>query len=232
MLAHHHTTAVAVALALVSSAAGAQCSTTLTWTPPTQNTDGSPLTDLLSYRAYWGSAQGNYPFSETFPAPASSRFIGGPLAAGVNYLVLTAIDAGGNQSVYSNVATKDCGGAQPKPPGPVLNPSVVPVAPAALTVTLSNLQADNSPEFTLAITGSGPVTIALGADHVFDWCTAGAPQLGGNGGTTAKSVTFQAPLSTRCDADGAQPFAGGMVTFSGVSKPLALVGETWSVSFP
>ncbi len=34
---------------------------TLSWTPPTQNTDGSPLTDLAGYRVYWGTSSGNYP---------------------------------------------------------------------------------------------------------------------------------------------------------------------------
>lgn len=29
------------------------------WTPPTQNTDGTPLTDLAGYRIEWGTCNGN-----------------------------------------------------------------------------------------------------------------------------------------------------------------------------
>lgn len=34
----------------------------VSWTPPTQNTDGSPLTDLTSYRVEWGSCGPNGAF--------------------------------------------------------------------------------------------------------------------------------------------------------------------------
>ncbi|MEQ8205986.1 MAG: putative Ig domain-containing protein, partial [Woeseia sp.] len=33
----------------------------LSWTPPTQNTDGTALTNLSGYRIYYGTAPGNYP---------------------------------------------------------------------------------------------------------------------------------------------------------------------------
>src|SRR3990172_13172687 len=32
----------------------------LTWTPPTTNADGTPLTDLAGYKVYYGTASGNY----------------------------------------------------------------------------------------------------------------------------------------------------------------------------
>jgi hypothetical protein len=40
-------------------------STTLSWTAPTQNDDGSTLTDLAGYRIYWGTTSGSYPNSAT-----------------------------------------------------------------------------------------------------------------------------------------------------------------------
>ena len=33
-------------------------SATLSWTPPTTNTDGSSLTNLAGYKVYWGPSQG------------------------------------------------------------------------------------------------------------------------------------------------------------------------------
>jgi hypothetical protein len=34
----------------------------VTWTPPTQNTDGTPLTDLTGYRIEWGSCNADGSF--------------------------------------------------------------------------------------------------------------------------------------------------------------------------
>jgi len=80
----------------------------LSWTPPTQNTDGSALTDLTSYRAYWNCGSGTgYPFSETFAAPATTRTITGlPDDGGTCYFALSAINSGGVESAVSNEASK------------------------------------------------------------------------------------------------------------------------------
>ncbi|MGB5739562.1 MAG: putative Ig domain-containing protein, partial [Woeseia sp.] len=40
-------------------------SATLSWVPPTLNTDGTPLNDLAGYKIYWGSESGNYTDSAT-----------------------------------------------------------------------------------------------------------------------------------------------------------------------
>jgi len=48
----------AFAITLAQAATG---SVTLTWTPPTKNTDGSQLTDLAAYKIYYGLSQGDYP---------------------------------------------------------------------------------------------------------------------------------------------------------------------------
>lgn len=47
---------------------------TMTWTPPTQNCDGTPLTDLAGYRIYWGrdgyvatSSTTSYQFTKLTP---------------------------------------------------------------------------------------------------------------------------------------------------------------------
>ena len=34
---------------------------TLSWLPPTRNTDGTPLTNLRGYRVYWGTDRGHVP---------------------------------------------------------------------------------------------------------------------------------------------------------------------------
>ena len=81
------------------------------WTAPTTNTDGSPLTDLASYRVYYGPATGSCPGSIFFevasptssPAPnttVSFRLVG--LSPGTLYYVsVTAVDLSGNESPCS-----------------------------------------------------------------------------------------------------------------------------------
>lgn len=86
----------------------------LTWTPPTTNTDDTPLTDLASYNVYWNSGD---PSMVTAPsgkvrsvAPASSptTTITG-LTAGPWYFAVTVFRASGVESALSNIATKTIG---------------------------------------------------------------------------------------------------------------------------
>ncbi len=46
-------------------------SATITWTPPTQNTDNSSLTNLRGYRIYYGMSSSNLTRSSTYRTPAS-----------------------------------------------------------------------------------------------------------------------------------------------------------------
>lgn len=81
-------------------------SATLTWTPPTQNTDGSALTNLSGYKIYWGTSQGNYPNSVTVSNPGLSSYVVENLGAGSYFFVVTALSSSGAESDFSNVATK------------------------------------------------------------------------------------------------------------------------------
>jgi hypothetical protein len=103
-----------VLLLALAHSAGAQCSAVLTWTPPTTNTDGSPLTNLASYRVSWGAQQGTYPSSMTVTAPANGATVSG-LALGTHYFAVQAVNSAGTLSAYSNVASKTCV-ATPSPP--------------------------------------------------------------------------------------------------------------------
>lgn len=73
----------------------------LTWIAPTQNEDGTPLTDLDGYLLYRGPSSGDYTesidvgdvtaFEWTFDAPEGSRW----------YYNVTAYDLSRNESVYN-----------------------------------------------------------------------------------------------------------------------------------
>ena len=80
-------------------------STTLSWTPPTENEDGTTLTDLDGYRIYWGTTQGNYPNSITIDEGLSSYVVDN-LVPGTYVFVATAFNSAGVESVYSNPTTR------------------------------------------------------------------------------------------------------------------------------
>src|SRR5713101_4896805 len=86
-----------------------------TWTAPTTNTDGSPLTDLASYRVYYGTGSAPCPGPSFYPVASSTsspppnqtvsfRLTG--LSTGTTYFVaITAVDTGGMESACSSVAS-------------------------------------------------------------------------------------------------------------------------------
>ena len=88
----------------------------LTWTAPTTNADGTALTDLASYRVYYGTSTVTCPGGSTFvtvpsatasPPPGTTvnyRLTG--LQTGTTYYVgVTAVDTSGNESSCSNAAS-------------------------------------------------------------------------------------------------------------------------------
>ena len=81
-------------------------SVTLSWTPPTQNTDGTQLTDLAGYKIYWGTLAGNYPNSVTINNGSISTYVVENLAPATYEFVATSFNAAGVESSYSNSATK------------------------------------------------------------------------------------------------------------------------------
>jgi hypothetical protein len=81
-------------------------SVTLSWTPPTTNSDGSPLTDFAGYRIYWGTSPTNFPNSVTVDNAGLSSYVVEQLTPATWYFVVTAFHAHGTESNFSNVASK------------------------------------------------------------------------------------------------------------------------------
>jgi hypothetical protein len=81
-------------------------SATLMWTPPTQNTDGSPLTNLVGYKVYWGTSQGNLNNSATLNNPGIASYVVEQLTPATWYFSLTAVNGAGVESSFSNTASK------------------------------------------------------------------------------------------------------------------------------
>jgi hypothetical protein len=81
-------------------------SATLSWTPPTQNTDGSPLANLRGYKIYWGRSSGSYTSSVTLNTPGLATFVVEGLTSGRWYFAASAVNSSGVESPLSNEASK------------------------------------------------------------------------------------------------------------------------------
>jgi hypothetical protein len=97
------TTLAAFSVQVVATATG---SATLSWNPPTQNSDGTSLTNLAGFKVYWGSTQGSYPNSVTLNNPGLSTYMVEQLTPATWYFVTTSFNGQGVESSYSNVASK------------------------------------------------------------------------------------------------------------------------------
>jgi hypothetical protein len=106
----------------------------LTWTPPTTNTDNSPLTNLASYKVYFGTSATTMTQTMSVPAPSS----GAPVlnvANGSWVFAVTAISSTGKESVKSNTTTKTVAALSASDTETVtVTPDTTPNPPSNLTV--------------------------------------------------------------------------------------------------
>lgn len=82
-------------------------SATLSWTPPTENADGSQLNDLAGYRVRWGTQTGSHPNMIEVRNPGIASYVVNNLAPGRYFFVVSAIDMSDNESPPSNEAIAD-----------------------------------------------------------------------------------------------------------------------------
>ncbi len=78
---------------------------TIRWQAPTQNVDGSPLTDLAGYVIYWGKRSRSYETSYAIDSATTTQWVA-DIAPGNYYFALTAVDLEGNESGYSGELQK------------------------------------------------------------------------------------------------------------------------------
>ncbi|HEV8334287.1 MAG TPA: putative Ig domain-containing protein [Steroidobacteraceae bacterium] len=95
----------AYAITVTSGSTGAG-STTLSWTPPTENTNGTTLTNLAGYRIYYGTSSGAMTQRITVANAGTARYVVDGLAAGTWYFNVRAYTTAGVESTASNTATK------------------------------------------------------------------------------------------------------------------------------
>ena len=91
--------------AIVVSSTTTNGSATLSWTPPTRNTDGSTLSNLAGYRILYGNSPGALTRTVQIANPGTSRYVVESLAAGTWYFSVRAYTSSGTESTASNTAS-------------------------------------------------------------------------------------------------------------------------------
>ena len=81
-------------------------SVTLNWTPPTENTDGSTITNLAGYRIGYGTSVNNLSKTISLMNPGLTSAVIESLTAGTWYFAVRAVNSAGVESDYSQVASK------------------------------------------------------------------------------------------------------------------------------
>ncbi len=90
-------------IAVVQNSNGA---VTLSWTPPTQNTDGSVLTNLSGYRIYYGTSSTTLNQTITLNNPGLSAYVIQNLSPATYYFALKSLTSSGKESAFSPKVSK------------------------------------------------------------------------------------------------------------------------------
>ena len=76
---------------------------TIAWTPPTENTNGSTLTNLAGYHIYYGTSQSDLDKVVDVTNPGLATYVLSDLSSGTWYFALTSVNSAGVESVRSSV---------------------------------------------------------------------------------------------------------------------------------
>lgn len=75
---------------------------TLNWTPPTENVDGTTLTNLAGYDIHYGTASGKYTQTVAINNPGIATYVVSNLSPGTYYFSVTAVNSQGTESPMSS----------------------------------------------------------------------------------------------------------------------------------
>jgi hypothetical protein len=78
----------------------------LSWTPVTQNTNGTVLANLAGYRVHYGMSANGMNTVVTLSNPSLTNYLVTNLSSGTWYFGITAYTATGVESTLSNIGQK------------------------------------------------------------------------------------------------------------------------------
>ena len=78
----------------------------MSWTAPTANTDGTPLTDLAGYTIHYGTSSGALTETIQVANPSAIGYVVGNLNSGTYYFEVSAYSTAGTQSARSTMGSK------------------------------------------------------------------------------------------------------------------------------
>ncbi|HSN72548.1 MAG TPA: putative Ig domain-containing protein [Steroidobacteraceae bacterium] len=90
----------------VLASGSATGSVTLSWQPPTRNTDGTTLTDLAGFRIRYGTSSSSLTRTLSISNPGITSAVVEDLASGTWYFAVTAVNSKGVESDLSSVVSK------------------------------------------------------------------------------------------------------------------------------
>jgi hypothetical protein len=89
----------------VVAAGSSSGNVSLSWQPPTENTNGSALLDLAGYVIHYGSASKTYTSAITITNPGLTSYVVEDLPAGTYYFSMTSTSTSGEESALSTEAS-------------------------------------------------------------------------------------------------------------------------------
>lgn len=98
--------ATLASFAIAVNAPASTGTATLSWSAPTQNTDGSALTDLAGYRVYHGTSPDALNDVVQLSTAGATTYSFSQLATGTHYFAVSAYTASGVESALSGVGSK------------------------------------------------------------------------------------------------------------------------------
>lgn len=84
-------------------------SASLSWSAPTQNSDGSTLSNLAGFQVKYGRDQANLDQTVNLDNPSIDRYTVENLSSGTWFFAVVAVNAAGATSQFSNTASKTVG---------------------------------------------------------------------------------------------------------------------------
>ncbi|HEY0340422.1 MAG TPA: fibronectin type III domain-containing protein [Steroidobacteraceae bacterium] len=74
---------------------------TLGWVAPTQNSNGTPITDLAGYKIHYGTASQEYTQVVSLSNPSLSRYVLDSLKGGTYFFAISAYNSKGVEGALS-----------------------------------------------------------------------------------------------------------------------------------